>query len=136
MSRFFLEIITPERVFYRGDAEMIVLPAEGGEVGIMAMHEPAVYAVLPGAMRIYREGKAREAFVSAGFCEVRPDETVVLCQAVEWPEEIDERQAEEAARRAEDRLRHRGSMREYRVSQAALARAFARLAVKGRSKKH
>lgn len=135
MNKFYLEVITPEKVFFRGEVEMIVLDAVGGEIGIMAMHEPSVYAVQPGILRIYRDGKPREAFVSAGFCEVRPDETLVLSQAVEWPEEIDERQAEEAARRAEDQLRHIKSIKEYRVSKAALARAFARLAVKGRSKK-
>ena len=88
MNKFFLEIITPERTFYSGRVESITVSAVGGLCTIMAMHQPTVLATEPGILKITADGKTREAFISEGFIEVRPDETVVFSQAVEWPEEI------------------------------------------------
>lgn len=68
--------------------------------------------------------------MSDGFIEVRPDETIVFSQAVEWPEEINERRAKEAKERAEEQLRRNRSVAEYRLNRMALQRAFARLRVK------
>lgn len=130
MNKFFLEIITPERTFYSGRVESITVSAVGGLCTIMAMHQPTVLATEPGILKITADGKTREAFISEGFIEVRPDETVVFSQAVEWPEEIDEQRAREAAERAEEMIRRNRSASEYRLNRIALQRAFSRLRVK------
>ena len=99
----------------------------------MAGHQPMVFATDPGTIRITADGVTREAFMSEGFIEVRPDETIAFAQAVEWPEDINERRAAEAKERAEEQLRRNRSAAEFKLNQAALARAFARLRVKNRS---
>ena len=130
MSKFFVEIITPERVFYRGEVDLLSLPTIDGRASVMATNEPFVFALQPGTL-VLREGEnVREAFISDGFAEVRSDETIVLSQAAEWPEEIDENKAREAKERAEEMLRHSNSLKEYKLSKAALSRAFARLRIK------
>lgn len=130
MNKFFLEIITPEKTFFRGEVESIHIPAVGGACTVMAGHQPMVFATEPGGICITENGKQREAFMSEGFIEVRPDETIVFSQAVEWPEEINERRAKEAKERAEEQLRRNRSATEYRLNRMALQRAFARLQVK------
>jgi len=135
MKKFFLKIMTPEKVFYNGEAEMITVSTVVGLVSVMAMHQPTVLALQPGIVRIYNGGKFKEAFISDGFAEVRPDATVVFSQAAEWPEDIDEMQALAAKERAEEMLRRRNSLNEYRLSKAALQRAFARLKVKSHNNK-
>lgn len=130
MSKFFVEIITPERVFYRGEVEMLSLPTIDGRASIMAMHEPFVFALQPGTLTLKEGNNTKTAFISDGFAEIRRDETVVLSQAAEWPEEIDENKARAAKERAEDMLRHSNSLKEYKLSKAALSRAFARLRIK------
>ena len=127
MNKFFLEIITPEKTFYRGEVESINIPALGGACTVMAGHQPMVFATEPGVIRITENGKTREAFMSEGFVEVRPDETIAFSQAVEWPEDINERRAEEAKERAEEQLRQKQSTQEYYHTQASLARAMNRL---------
>lgn len=92
-NKFYLEIITPEKTFYRGDVESIQIPAVGGDCMIMAGHQPMVFATQPGMIAITTDGQRREAFMSEGFIEVRPDATIAFSQAVEWPEDIDERRA-------------------------------------------
>ena len=91
-----------------------------------------VFATEPGTIRITADGETREAFMSEGFIEVRPDETIAFAQAVEWPEDIDERRAQEAKERAEEMVRRNRSAAEYQLNRLALQRAFARLRVKHR----
>ena len=130
MHTFFLEIITPEKTFFRGEVQSINIPAVGGACTVMAGHQPIVFATEPGTIRITADGKTREAFMSEGFIEVRPDETIAFAQAVEWPEDINERRARDAKERAEEQLRRKRSAAEYRINRYALQRAFARLRVK------
>lgn len=130
MEKFNLEIITPEKIFYKGEVESIHIPALGGSCTIMAGHQPMVFATEPGEMQITVNGVTREAFMSEGFIEVRLDETIVFSEAVEWPEDIDAHRAEEAKERAEEQLRRNRSAAEYRLNRLALQRAFARLQVK------
>ena len=59
--------------------------------------------------------------------EIRPDETIVLAQTMEWPEEIEINRVREAMERAEEELRQQQSLREYQLSKATMARCFARL---------
>ena len=135
MNKFYLEIITPEKVFFRGEAESVNIPSIGGACTIMAGHQPMVFATEPGTIRITADGETREAFMSEGFIEVRPDETIAFAQAVEWPEDIDERRAEEARERAEEMVRRNRSAAEYQLNRLALQSAFARLRVKHRGNK-
>ena len=124
---FTLEIITPERQFYIGPAQALVLPAVDGEMGIYPGHEPVVTAIEPGELRYKAQGKWEPAAVGAGFAEVKPDYVILLVGFAEHPEEIDRRRAEAAKARAEERLRQKQSIQEYHHSKAALARAMARL---------
>lgn len=130
MNKFYLEIITPEKVFFQGEVESVNIPSIGGACTVMAGHQPMVFATEPGTIRITADGAEREAFMSEGFIEVRPDETVAFAQAVEWPEDIDERRAQDAKERAEEMVRRNRSAAEYQLNRLALQRAFARLRVK------
>ena len=116
MNKFYLEIITPEKVFFRGDVESVNIPSIGGACTIMAGHQPMVFATQPGTIRITADGETREAFMSEGFIEVRPDETIAFSEAVEWPEDIDERRAQEAKERAEEMVRRNRSAAEYQLN--------------------
>lgn len=125
-----LEIITPERKFFEGNVEMVIVDSIDGQLGIMKGHIPMVAPIAIGSVRIKENGDWKEAAINEGFMEVRPDGTTILSHSVEWPEEIDEKRAREAAERARERLRQEISMKEYNQSKAALARAMARMRVK------
>ncbi len=132
MSQFYLEIITPDRQFYTGPAEALVMPAVDGQYGVRAGHEPMVTALVPGELKFQVNGQWNLAVVSQGFAEVMPDRATLLVASAEHPEEIDLRRAQAAKKRAEERLRQKQSVQEYYDSKAALARAMARLRFKGR----
>ena len=124
---FYLEIITPDRQFYQGPAQSLILPAVDGQMGVQFGHEPAVTALEPGELRFRAEDAWHIAAVGSGFAEIKPDHVILLVGFAERPEEIDRKRAEAAKERAEERLRQKQSQQEYCHSKAALARAMARL---------
>jgi F-type H+-transporting ATPase subunit epsilon len=130
---FTLEIVTPERKFFSGEVEMLVLRTPDGQIGVMKGHIPMVAAVSIGPARILQDGEWKEAVLNTGFMEVGRHGTVILTDTAEWPHEIDINRALEAKKRAEERLHRKLSLIEYQRTQAALSRALARLKVTRRT---
>lgn len=128
-AKYNLEIITPERTFFDGEVESVIIPTSDGYMSIQRMHEPMVIVLSIGVMKLLINGEWKECTTSSGFVEIRPDETVIFSQAVEWPYEIDIRRAQEAREQAEERMRQKQSYQEYMQNQIALARAMVRLRV-------
>lgn len=135
-ATFFLEIVIPDRKFFSGDVEELIVKTPQGEMGVMSGHMPLVAPVSIGPIRILKEGKWQEAFLSAGFIEVMPDKAVILADTAEWPEEIDANRAKAAEERARERLQGKLSHIEYMRSQAALQRALSRLRVSRDRRSH
>jgi F-type H+-transporting ATPase subunit epsilon len=129
MSTYKLDILTPERKFFSGEVEALIYHIADGEICILKGHMPAVTGLDIGDILIKQDGKWKVAVASEGFVEVRPDQVLVFAQAVEWPEEIDVNRAKAARERAEERMRQKQSMVQYRLSKISLARAMARLRV-------
>ena len=128
---FNLKILTPERMFFDGDVEAVNVNAPDGKVEILADHTPFIMPVDVGTLSIKKDGAWEEAVNSEGFLEVRRHGTMIFVQTCERPDEIDVRRAEEARRNAEERLRQKQSMSEYKQTKLALARAMARLKATG-----
>lgn len=127
---FYLQISTPEKDFFAGEAESVVLTTIDGELGVLPGHSAMAVALTAAPLRIKTEEGWRSAAIIEGFASIRPDYVLIFADAAEWPEDIEEARALEAKRRAEERLQAQRSGAEYVRSQAALRRALARLAVK------
>ncbi len=128
-STFYLEIVTPDRKFFSGEVEMLIVKTPEGEMGVLAGHMPMVVAIAIGPIRIKMDGEWLEAFLSEGFMQVMQEKTIVLADTAEWPNEIDINRAKAAEERARERLQCQLSRIEYMRSQAALQRALSRLKV-------
>ena len=96
----YLEIITPEKQFFTGNVEGIVLPALDGQYGVQPGHEPIVTALEPGNVRYCVDGAWKEIVVTQGFAEIMPDYAIMLVSTAERPDEIDRARAERAKQRA------------------------------------
>ena len=132
MAKLFnLKILTPEREFFSGDVEGVTADAPDGNFMILADHAHFIMPVSIGRIGIKCDGKWDYSVNTDGFLEVRNDGVVIFVQACEHPDEINERRALEAKKRAEEHLRQKQSMSEYKQSKIALARAMARLQVGG-----
>lgn len=126
---FQLSIITPDRVFYKGDAYFVEFNTTEGEVGIYKNHIPMTFIVKPGILTIHEEGETKEAALHAGFVEVLGDKITIMAEIVEWPSEIDEGRAQAAMERAKERISQKDNATDYARAETALARAVARIEV-------
>jgi F-type H+-transporting ATPase subunit epsilon len=127
-----LHISTPERQFYMGEVEMVVITSYDGEMGILPGHLSMVVALSAAPTRILEDGEWRLAAISGGFARIKGDGVVILADAAEWPEEIEVNRALEAKKRAEERLQARISEIEDVETRVALERALMRLTVRNK----
>jgi F-type H+-transporting ATPase subunit epsilon len=129
MATFKLEVITPDKHFYNDEIEMVIVRGVEGDLAVMRGHIPFVTPLAIGKLRIKKDGQYREAAISGGFISVQPDKTTIMTDSAEWPEEIDANRAEEAKKRAEERLQQRQDKIDRARAQAAFERAMNRLNV-------
>lgn len=134
MTPFKLKIITPDKVFFDGETENVIVRTTVGDKGILAKHEPYVAAIPVAKMRVMFDGKYRVAAVSNGTVRVAQNgDTVILTQSCEWGDEIDVERAEAAKKVAEERLSGRSPEdKEYGIAEFKLKRALNRLDAAGR----
>lgn len=126
---FSLRIVTPDRVFYEGQVSMVEFNTTEGEIGILKRHVPTTVIVSPGILTITEEEGEKVAALHSGFAQILQEEVVILAEIIEWPHEIDEERAEEARRRAEERLRSKTPETDILRAETALQRALARIHV-------
>lgn len=81
---FQLEILTPERIFYRGEAAMIEFTAEEGKLGILPGHIPLTTVIAPGSLTIQETECVRQAVLTGGFAQILPDKVMILAETAEW----------------------------------------------------
>ncbi len=133
MAKLKLEIVTPEGRAYQDDVDMVVLPGSEGELGIYPAHVPLMTQLVPGEVRIFKDGKQTELVVGSGFAEITQTQVSVLTDSAMEDESIDENVAEEAIKRAEAALKDKSlASDELAEAEAALARSLAQLRFKRR----
>jgi len=137
MTPFNLKIITPDKVFFDGETENVIIRTTVGDKGILAKHEPYVAALPIGKARVMFDGKYRVAAVSNGTIKVAENgDTVILTQSCEWGDEIDVERAEAAKKKAELKLSDKsvegGDGKELAIAEFKLKRALNRLDAAGK----
>jgi len=135
MSTIKLDIVTAERVVFSDEVDVVVVPGVEGQLGILPHHAPLMTMLQPGELLVRKGGEEFCIAVTGGFLEVRPDRVIILADAAERAEEIDIHRAEEAKRRAEERLSEHAPGADMAQAEAALRRALVRIEVVRRRKK-
>ena len=126
---FQVDIVSAEQQIFSGEADMVIAPGEGGELGILPEHAPLLTRIKPGTVRI-KHGAAEEEviYVSGGMMEVQPDRVTVLADTSVRAHDLDEAKAMEAERLAKEAIANRTGKMEVAKAQAELAEAAAQLA--------
>jgi F-type H+-transporting ATPase subunit epsilon len=132
---FKLEIVTPERIFYKGDAELVILRTMDGDEGFMANHSWACKLLNVGEIWIQEAGQSdfKIAAGAQGFVDVK-NEVMVFVDAAEWPGDIDLSRAQTEKERAEAILSRREKIvdemdEEYLEAKVSLNKALNRMKV-------
>ena len=130
-NKFVVEIITPDRVFYKGEASMIEFNTTEGEIGVYKNHVPTTVVLAPWVVPIHEEDGEKKAAVHAGFSEILNDKVTLLAEVAEWPEEIDVARAKAAEERAQKRLSAKEEGLDVFRAELALKRALVRQTIVG-----
>lgn len=125
-----LEVISPERTFYKGEATMVEFNTTEGYLGIYPDHIPLAVIVAPGILVIHEENEDKKAAIHSGFAKITQDKITIFAEIAEWPEEIDVNRAEEAKIRAERRLAGDKSGIDLARAEVALKRSLTRISLK------
>ena len=126
---FRLQVISVNGTFYDDEAAEVILPCEDGELAVLYGHEEMILAIYDGILKIKKPDASWViGVVSIGAVRYTVDNRcIVLVNTVEKPEDIDKRRAQEAYEFAKEHLQQTQSIKEFKKSQAGLARALTRL---------
>lgn len=124
-----VDVVSAEEKLFSGLAELVSLPGESGELGVLPGHTPLLTRIRPGTVRIKVPNQAEEevVFVAGGLLEVQPNLVTVLADTAIRGADLDEAKAMEAKRRAEETLADRKSDIDYAKAQSELAEAIGQL---------
>ena len=128
-----LEITTPTGQVYSKDVDMVTLPGQEGEMGILPMHVPLIALLGDGEIIARRGNEEDRVLVTGGCAEITPNRVAILTVYATEETAIDERKAEAARARAEARLKEKLSPEEVTLVQASLTHSLAQLKYKRRS---
>lgn len=135
MASFNLQIITPDKIFFDGQAERLIVRTTEGDMGILAKHENFVGALPSGAVKIMTNGNYKVAAISSGVVKVSENKTTIIAEAIEWADEIDIDWANRSADEAREKINAAESNKEIAYAELKLQRALNRISVHTSNKK-
>ncbi len=99
------ELVSPERLLLSEEVEMVVVPGEEGDFGVLIRHSPMISTLRPGVIQVHEGGAVKESiFVAGGFAEVTPARCTVLAEEAIAVGEIDRPATEQRLSDARDDL--------------------------------
>lgn len=130
-----VEVVSPERVLYSGEADMVITRTlGGGEIAFQAGHAPFLAALVENHTRVFlTDGTVQDIAVHRGFVEVSgtPTKVSILSDIAELASEIDVERAREALERHQLTLKQEQDEAALTEAVAGKARAEARLTTAG-----
>lgn len=128
-----LKIITPDKEFYNEQIVQLNTESIEGKIGILPKHVPLIAVLKPSISEITTaKGEKKMLFSSTGVLKVTKNEVIMLCDACEWPENIDIERAKQSKERSEKRLQEKNDIDNIDVDRAKLSllRALMRIKIK------
>ena len=77
-DKLHFDLVSPEKRLFAGEVDMVVVPGEEGDFGVLPDHAPAMSAIRPGAISVHNDGDVTRTFILGGFAEVTPAGLTVL----------------------------------------------------------
>ncbi|CAH0351396.1 F0F1 ATP synthase subunit epsilon [Aquabacterium sp. CECT 9606] len=137
MSTIHVDVVSAEESIFSGEATLVSLPGESGELGILPRHTPLITRIKAGAVRIQRADNNEEefVFVAGGILEVQPGTVTVLADTAIRGKDLDESKANEAKRLAQEAVQNAKGDLDLAKAQSELQIMIAQLAALQRLRK-
>jgi F-type H+-transporting ATPase subunit epsilon len=125
-----LSILTLDRNLYDGEVKKIITVSTGGSIEILKRHTPLITTLKPSITTFIDVNDAEhKLFISSGVLKVQDGAVKILCDAAEWPDEIDVNRAAASKSRAEERLKQTEEV-DVKRAELALYKSLIRLKLK------
>jgi len=129
-----LEIVSADRSLVNETVDEVQIPGADGYLGILPGHTPLLTTLHVGQLW-YRQGQEKHYLsIAFGFAEVHPDRVTILAQIAERADDIDVARAEQAKKRAEERLAKPTHDMDFERARISLLKALIRLQVASRAR--
>ncbi len=130
MSTIHVDVVSAEASIFSGEATMVAVPGEVGELGILPKHAPLITRIKPGAVRIQRADTQEEefVFVAGGIVEVQPGCVTVMADTAVRGKDLDEAKATQAKQKAQEAVANAKNDLDLAKAQSELAVFAAQLA--------
>ena len=138
MSKLYkFEVVTPSRIFYSGDVELISFETENGQMGGMADHIPMLIANKMCTLKIKTNKEEKYAFITEGFIEISVNKVTAIVDLAEWCDEIDVEHAKSTIKDAEEELTNEKTDKSIKLElKASIERSNARIKTAGMMNRH
>ncbi|MEK9178284.1 MAG: ATP synthase F1 subunit epsilon [Patescibacteria group bacterium] len=124
-----LELVTPEKIVISEEVDEVTAPTTTGEITVLPKHVGLVTQVSPGELTVRKSGKLQHFAIMGGILEVSKDKVVILGEYAIRADDIEIAKAEEAKRRAEQRMKEKVSEEDFATIQGELGKALLELKV-------
>jgi F-type H+-transporting ATPase subunit epsilon len=129
-----LQIVSADRSLVNEQVDEVQIPGADGYLGVLPGHTPLLTTLQVGQLW-YRQGQEKHYLsIAFGFAEIQPDRVTILAQIAERADEIDVARAEQAKKRAEERMSKPTVDMDFERARIALLKALARLQVASRAR--
>lgn len=130
-----LEIITPEKVIYKDEADEVIAPTVDGEIAILPNHVNLLTQVSPGELIVKKGNNLQHLAITGGFLEVSGNKISILAEYAVKAQDIEVGRAMEAKKRAEKIMSEKSTDNELKVAQGEMLKAILELKVATKHKK-
>ncbi len=130
-----LEIITPEKTLLSDTVDMVVVPTENGEVGILPNHIPLFSKIIPGEVKIKKGADIKFITIYGGFLETTPGKVNILADFAVYSDEIEEEKVLAAKQKAEEAMKVKKSETDFALAENELRKAILQLKIAERRKR-
>lgn len=135
MQTLSLKIVTPEQIIFEGEVDMVNIPTDKGQLGILPHHINLMSRVTPGELVIKKNNKEEMMAIGDGLLQMNNGKLTIMTDLAINESDIDEKAVLEAKKRAEEALEEKLSSEEYAETLAILEKSLAQLRVKRRHRK-
>ena len=130
-----LTIVTPYKKFFEGDVTSVVINTIDGLMGFMPGHPPLIVALRPGMSHLVENDETKYFTISEGYCEVKEDQIMIICNAAEYPEELSPRRTCKSYTEAYKEL-EKAKLIEDRAARDVLVKEYEQAMARARARRH
>lgn len=136
MSSFQLEIVTPERIAYNSEVEMVAVPTLSGQIGILNRHMPLFAKLTSGELKIKKDNNEYLLSIGGGYIEISENKVIILVTKASKAEELNEEEILIAKERAKQAILQKVTGEKLITAQSILRQSLVDLKVLQKRKKY